>query len=84
MSTLAEMRDRVEAVLMDAANAIWDADTVDEAIRQVLDEYNQVCPLSVETMITLPGGRSRGGAEFVERIDRGDGSLVAVQLGCGQ
>jgi hypothetical protein len=55
MSTLAEIRDRVEAMLMDTANAIWSADVIDEAIRQALDEYNQVYPLSTETVITLPG-----------------------------
>jgi hypothetical protein len=55
MTTLTQLRDRVEAMLMDTANAIWDTDVIDEAIRQALDEYNQVFPLSVETVITLPG-----------------------------
>ena len=55
MSTLAHLRDRVEALLMDTANAIWDTGTIDEAIRQCLDEYNAVFPLTMETVIELPG-----------------------------
>ena len=55
MSTLAQLRDRVEALLMDTANAIWDTGTIDEAIRQCLDEYNAVFPLTMETVIELPG-----------------------------
>ena len=35
---LADIRDRVEAFLMDTGNAIWDTATIDEGIRQVLDE----------------------------------------------
>ena len=55
MSTLAHLRDRVEALLMDTANAIWDTGTIDEALRQSLDEYNAVFPLTMETVIVLPG-----------------------------
>ncbi|HEX9596946.1 MAG TPA: hypothetical protein VF982_08725, partial [Anaerolineales bacterium] len=55
MSTLAQLRDRVEALLMDTANAIWDTGTIDEALRQSLDEYNGVFPLTMETVISLPG-----------------------------
>ena len=55
MSTLAQLRDRVEALLMDTTNAIWDTGTIDEAIRQCLDEYNGVFPLTMETVIVLPG-----------------------------
>ena len=51
----ADIRDRVEAFLMDSGNAIWDTATIDEGIRQVLDEYSVVYPLSLETVITLPG-----------------------------
>ena len=54
-STLAQLRDRVEALLMDTSNAIWNTGTIDEAIRQCLDEYNAVFPLTVETVLTLPG-----------------------------
>lgn len=55
MSNLAELRDRVEALLMDTSNAIWDTGTIDEAMRQALDEYTAVFPLTMETVITLPG-----------------------------
>ena len=52
---LADIRDRVEAFLMDSGNAIWDTATIDEGIQQALDEYSTVSPLSLETVITLPG-----------------------------
>lgn len=52
---LADIRNRVEAFLMDTGNAIWDVDTIDEAVRQALDEYSFARPLMTETVITLPG-----------------------------
>lgn len=55
MSTLAQMRDRVELMLQDTGNVIWDTDTLDEALKQALDQYNSVNPLHMETVITLPG-----------------------------
>lgn len=55
MSTLAELRDRCEVMLMDTGNAIWDTGTIDEGIRLALDQYNFVNPLTMETVITLPG-----------------------------
>ena len=55
MTTLQQIRDRIEALLMDTANAIWDTGTIDESIRQCLDEYNAVFPLNMETVIVLPG-----------------------------
>ena len=55
MSTLAEIRDRVEEMLMDTGNAIWATGTIDEGIHQALDQYNGVNPLTMETVITLPG-----------------------------
>ena len=55
MSTLAEIRDRVEVVLMDTGNAIWDTGAIDEAIRKSLHKYSEVRPLGAETVITLPG-----------------------------
>ena len=36
MSTLEEIRDRCEVMLMDTGNAIWDTGTIDEAIRLAL------------------------------------------------
>ena len=55
MTALAGIRDRVELMLQDTGNAIWDADTIDEALKQALDQYNGVNPLHMETVITLPG-----------------------------
>jgi hypothetical protein len=55
MSTLAELRDRVEVMLQDTGNAIWDTDVIDEGLRLALDQYNLVNPLNMETVITLPG-----------------------------
>lgn len=55
MSTLAQMRDRVELMLQDTGNVIWDTDTLDEALKQAVDQYNSVNPLHMETVITLPG-----------------------------
>jgi len=40
---------------MDSSNAIWDTTVLDESIRQALDEYSWAWPLSLETVITLPG-----------------------------
>ncbi len=55
MSALAAIRDRVEVMLQDTGNAIWDSDVIDEGVRQALDQYNLVNPLNMETVITLPG-----------------------------
>ena len=54
MSTLAQLRDRVEQMLVDTANAIYAAGLVDESIRLALDEYSLINPLGAETYITLP------------------------------
>ena len=55
MSTLAEFRDRVEQVLQDTGNAIWDTATIDESLKHALDQYNGVNPVHMETVIVLPG-----------------------------
>jgi hypothetical protein len=55
MTALAGIRDRVELMLQDTGNAIWDTDTIDEGLKQALDQYNYVNPLSMETVIVLPG-----------------------------
>ena len=55
MTALAAIRDRVEAMLMDTGNAIWDTGTIDEGLRQALDQYNGLNPLHMETVIILPG-----------------------------
>lgn len=54
MSSLAQIRDRVEQFLVDTANAIYPAALIDESIRLALDQYNLVNPLGAETVITLP------------------------------
>jgi len=53
MTALAGIRDRVEQLLLDTANAIFTTGVIDEGIRQALDEYNFVNPLKLETSITL-------------------------------
>jgi hypothetical protein len=53
MSTLAEIRDRVEAKLLDETNVIWSTDTIDEAIRSALDEYSLALPATMDEVITL-------------------------------
>jgi hypothetical protein len=55
MTALADLRARVLVQLMDVTPDIWDADTVDEGIRQALAEYGKVRPLGMETVIDLPG-----------------------------
>ena len=57
MATLAlsGIRDRVEYMLMDTGNAIWDEDTIDVAIDDAMAEYSLVSHLHMETVITLPG-----------------------------
>ena len=55
MAALAAIRDRIEVMLQDTGNAIWDTDVLDEGLRQALDQYNLVNPLRMETVITLPG-----------------------------
>jgi hypothetical protein len=53
MSTLAEIRDRVEAKLLDTTNVVWSTDTIDEAIRAALDEYSLALPYTKDEVITL-------------------------------
>ena len=55
MSTLAQIRDRVELMLQDTGNAIFSTTLLDECIKQALDQYNYVNPQGKETVITLPG-----------------------------
>lgn len=53
MSTLAELRDRVEAYLQDSTNATWSTDDIDEALRQALQEYTLVTPARTIATLTL-------------------------------
>ena len=41
-TTLAILRDRVEAALQDTENTIWSTDDIDESIRQALAEFSKV------------------------------------------
>lgn len=51
--SLSAIRDRVEQVLVDTSNAIWDTDFVDEGIRQALEEYSQAVPRRTITTATF-------------------------------
>lgn len=55
MTALAAIRDRIEVMLQDTGNAIWDSGVIDEGIRQALDQYDLVNPKHMEEVITLPG-----------------------------
>ena len=55
MTALAGFQDRIEEMLQDTGNVIWSTDVIDEGIKQALDQYNLVNPLTMETAITLPG-----------------------------
>jgi hypothetical protein len=52
-ATLTTLRDRVEQILQDETNAIWDTDVLDEAIRQALHEYSKTRSLESVGTITL-------------------------------
>jgi hypothetical protein len=52
-TTLATLRDRVEATLQDATNATWSTDDIDEGIRQALQRYSLVNPRETITTLTL-------------------------------
>ena len=53
MTTLADLRDRVEAQLVDTGNAIWTTTVIDEALRQSLALYSAVNPQRLNTTVTL-------------------------------
>jgi hypothetical protein len=55
MSTLTELKARILAYLIDATGASFTNSTVEEAVRQALDEYTRNLPLTKDTVITLPG-----------------------------
>jgi len=70
MSTLAQIRDRVELMLQDTGNAIFTAALLDEAIQQALDQYNYVNPQGKETVITLPGDGREIALDSITSITR--------------
>jgi hypothetical protein len=51
--TLTTLRDRVEQLLLDTANAIWSTGVLDEAIRQALHEYSKANQYHAIGTITL-------------------------------
>jgi hypothetical protein len=55
MPDLLDFRDRIELMLMDTGNAIWDVSTIDIALDDAMTEYNLATQLHMETVITLPG-----------------------------
>ena len=55
MSTLAQLEARLAARLVDAANAVFSTTTLDEALRTALSDYTAAAPLTMETVLTLPG-----------------------------
>ena len=54
MTDLAGLTDRVEQILADTANAIWDTTWISEGLRQALHEYSAARPL--KTIGTLAVG----------------------------
>ncbi len=54
-STLAQLRVRLAARLVDAGNAVFAATTLDEALRTALAEYSAAVPATAETVLVLPG-----------------------------
>lgn len=55
MSTLSQLQTRLAARLVDAANAVFAASTLEEALRAALSDYTAAAPLAMETVLTLPG-----------------------------
>lgn len=53
MSNLTTLRDRVESLLKDAANARWTTGELDDAIRRALGRYTERRPLEKVTTLTL-------------------------------
>jgi len=64
MSTLTELRDRVEQTLADVSNAIWSTAGLDEALRQALAEYSAAVPRRLNTTLALSGLLSANGREI--------------------
>jgi hypothetical protein len=55
MSTLAQLEARLAARLVDAGNAVFATATLDEALRAALSDYTAAAPLTMETVLVLPG-----------------------------
>jgi hypothetical protein len=72
-TTLATLRTRLAARLVDAGHTVFATDTLDEALRTALAEYSAAAPATADTLLTLPGaGREialDGVADLVSVID---------------
>ncbi len=79
MSTLTELRDRVEQTLADASNAIWSTAGLDEALRQALAEYGAAIPRRLYAILPLSGLLSDNGRE-IDIADMVVVDILAVQL----
>ena len=55
MSTLTQLQTRLAARLVDAGNAVFATTTLEEALRAALSDYTAAAPLTMETVLTLPG-----------------------------
>ena len=55
MSTLAQLQARLAARLVDAANTVFAAGTLEEALRAALSDYTAAAPLTMETVLVVPG-----------------------------
>lgn len=53
--TLAQFEERILIFLMDADAAIFSLTTINEGLRQALNEYSRAYPRMIETVITCPG-----------------------------
>lgn len=74
--TLATLRDRVEAMLVDTGNAIWGTGLLDEAIAQALAEYSELRLRQVVVTLALTTALSTNGREIdISSIT----SLVSVE-----
>lgn len=65
MSTLAQLRDRVETELRDTTNQVWSEDDIDAAIRRTLHEISHFLPQRTQgTLSTTEGERSYSLSSF--------------------
>jgi hypothetical protein len=53
MTNLSEIQSRVSNLLMDNTHLIWPEETLDESIRQALEEYNLAAPYTTEGSFLL-------------------------------
>jgi len=54
--TLTEIRDKIEQILQDTSNQIWDTTEIDKAINDALVELSRYSPYIVKETLTTTGG----------------------------